>query len=60
MEIPVSQITLRHLLDLRVKKAEAVPERQDDYARGFIKACRSKQVDPAKLIEIAETLDIHL
>lgn len=60
----MSQITLRHLLDLKVKHAAATPTEvqaaQDNYAHGFIKACRSKQVDPAKLIEIAETLDIHL
>ena len=56
----MNQITLQHLLDFKIKRAESEVALADGYAKGFIKACEDKQVEPEKVMEIVELLDIHL
>lgn len=57
----VNQITQQHLREFKLKRAEAIKAVSlDGYAQGFIKACTEKQVEPEKVMEVIELLDIHL
>jgi len=40
----------------RPGKADTITE----YARGFVKKCADRGVDPEKLMKIANTLELHL
>ena len=49
----VKAVTLRNL---RKKASDTTKE----YSEGFAKACEDKNVDPLKLVKLAETLELHL
>jgi hypothetical protein len=47
------------VMRLRLKGAKTV-DKNAEYARGFVKKCTDRDVDPAKILEIANTLELHL
>jgi len=47
------------LKNLRLKKKAGV-DTDTTYATGFVKACADHNVDPRKVLEVADTLELHL
>lgn len=47
------------LTQFKIKQASK-PDTTTEYARGFVKKCTDRNVDPEKLIEIANTLELQL
>ena len=46
--------------NLKLKQAKKAEAKKDGYTHGFVKKCTERGVDPLKLVEIIDTLDLHL
>ena len=57
----MNPVTSKHLRGFKIKQAnDNVVDVKDAYAEGFIKACADAQVESEIVMEVIETLDIHL